>query len=225
MGAFGDRLPHHHAFGMGLRWGGLSAICWNATSPSALLNPTAFEQPDTITHQIEFGPTTRWSRRLETFTRYKVQFIHVPLIGVSEYSEEDVDIQGTFNSSLPEQVHSVELGGTWTLADNLLATAQFNIVNSWQDSQYANFTEDDYPMVFTVWYAPSPRLSLTSGYAYYSNWIDQDITLGANRGVPADTSTTRWNYAGENPVVSASYAWSECVQLISGYEWDQEATF
>jgi hypothetical protein len=223
---FGDRRSCHPCYGF---WHGTSLAAgyeyYLLERDFAVYNttPVPFEQPDTITHQIEFGPTTRWSRRLETFTRYKVQFIHVPLIGVSEYSEEDVDIQGTFNSSLPEQVHSVELGGTWTLADNLLATAQFNIVNSWQDSQYANFTENDYPMVFTVWYAPSPRLSLTSGYAYYSNWIDQDITLGANRGVPADTSTTRWNYAGENHLVNfnASYAWSECVQLIAGYEWDR----
>jgi hypothetical protein len=78
-------------------------------------------------------------------------------------------------------------------------------------------------MVFTVWYAPSPRLSLTSGYAYYSNWIDQDITLGTNRGVPTDTETTRWNYAGQNHLVSfnANYALSENVQLVGGYEWDR----
>ena len=226
---FGDRGSCHPSYGF---WDGTSLAAgyeyYLLERDFAIYNttpvpPGPFKQPDTITHQIEFGPTTRWSRRLETFTRYKVQFIHVPLIGVSEYSDEDPDIQGAFNSNQPEQVHSVELGGTWTLADNLMATAQFNIVNSWQDSQYANFTENDYPMVFTVWYAPSPRLSLTSGYAYYSNWIDQDITLGANRGVPADTDTTRWNYAGENHLVSfnASYAWTECVQLVAGYEWDR----
>ena len=194
-----------------------------ATYNTTPVPPGPFTQPDTITHQIEFGPSTRWSRSLDTFTRYKVQFIHVPLIGVSEYSDDDPDINGAFNSSLPEQVHSVELGGTWTPTDNFMATTQFTIENSWQHSQYANFTENNYPIVFTIWYAPTQRLSLTSGYAYFSNWIDQDITLGANRGIPTDTETTRWNYAGENHLVSfnASYAWTECVQLVGGYEWNR----
>jgi hypothetical protein len=194
-----------------------------ATYNTTPVPPGPFSQPDTITHQIEFGPSTRWSRALETYTRYKVRFIDVPLIGVSEYSDDDPDVNGLFNSSLPEQVHSVELGGTWTPTDNFMATVQFTIENSWHQSQYANFSEDNYPMVFTVWYAPTHRLSLTSGYAYYSNWIDHDISLGANRGDPTETETTRWNYAGENHLVSlnAGYAWSECVQLVGGYEWNR----
>jgi hypothetical protein len=185
--------------------------------------PGPFVQPDTITHQMHFGPTTRWSRRLETFTRYKVQFIQVPLIGVSEFSDEDPDVQGAFNSSQPEQVHAVEIGGTCTPTDNFMVTTQFTIENSWHYSQYANFSEDNYPVLCTIWYAPTQRLSLTSGYAYTSNWIDQDVTLGTNRGVPTDTSTTRWNYAGENHLVSfnASYAWTARVQLVAGYEWNR----
>jgi hypothetical protein len=188
-----------------------------------LTTPVPFTQPDTITHQIDLGPSTRWSPALDTFTRYRVRFIDVPLIGVSEYSEDDPDINGAFNSNLPEQVHSVDLGGTWTPADNFMATVQFTIENSWHQSQYANFTEDNYPIVFTLWLAPTSRLSLTAGYAYYSNWIDQDITLGANRGIPTDTETTRWNYAGTNQQVSlnANYAWSERVQLVGGYEWNR----
>ena len=142
---------------------------------------------------------------------------------MSEYSEDEPDVHGAFNSSLPEQVDGVEIGGTWTVAENLMVTAQFTIENSWQHSQYANFNENDYPMVFTVWYAPTCRLSLTGGYAYFTNWIDQDITLGANRGIPADTETTRWNYAGKDELVSfnAAYAVSDCVQLVGGYEWNR----
>jgi len=194
-----------------------------ATYNTTPVPPGPFTQPDTITHQIEFGPSTRWSSYLESFVRYKVQFIQVPLVGVSEYSDEEPDVNGVFNSSLPEQVHSVELGGTWTPTDNFMATAQFTIENSWQHSQYANFSENNYPMVFTVWYAPTQRMSLTGGYAYFSNWIDQDITLGANRGVPADTETTSWNYAGQNHLVSfnTSYAVTDCVQLVGGYEWNR----
>jgi len=187
------------------------------------LSPNPFTQPNTVTNQIEIGPSTRWSPSLQTYTRYKAQFIYVPLIGVSEYSEDDVDSQAAFNSSLPEQVHSVEIGGTWTPTDNFMTTLQFTIENSWQNSQYAHFTENDYPIVWTVWYAPTYRLSFTGGYSYSSNWIDQDITLGTNRGDPTATSTTRWNYAGENHQFSfnASYAWTECVQLVGGYEWNR----
>lgn len=185
--------------------------------------PVPFTQPDTITHEIEFGPTTRWSRSFSTYARYRVQFIDVPLIGVSEYSEDDPDINGAFNTNLPEQVHALELGETWTPTDYFMATAQFTIQNSWHNSQYANFTEDNYPMVFTLWYAPTRRWSVTGGYAYYSNWIDQDITLGANRGDPTETETTTWSYAGENNLVSlnTSYAYTNNVQLVAGYEWNR----
>jgi hypothetical protein len=104
-----------------------------------------------------------------------------------------------------------------------MTTAQVSLVNSWHHSEYANFTEDDYPITLTVWYAPTCRLSLTGGYAYYSNWIDQDITLGANRADPTETETTRWNYAGTNHMfnLGANYAWTECVQLVFGYEWNR----
>lgn len=187
------------------------------------VNPTPFTQPNTVTNQIEFGPSTRWSKYLQTFTRYRGQFIYIPLIGVSEYSEDEPDVRATFNSNLPEQVHAIEIGGTWTPTDTFMVNAQFNIENSWQHSQYAYFDENNYPIMCTIWYAPTQRLSLTTGYAYFSNWIDQDITLGANRGIPDETESSTWNYAGTNQLVSfnANYAWTENVQLVAGYEWDR----
>jgi hypothetical protein len=183
--------------------------------------PGPFSQPDTISHQIEIGPSTRWSQRLQTYTRYKVRFIDVPLIGVSEYSDEELEVQGTFNSSQPEQVHSVDIGGTWTPTDYFMTTAQFTIENSWHRSEYANFTENNYPIVLTAWYAPTSCWSFTGGYAFLSNWIDQDITLGANRGDPTETETTEWNYGGKTHLFNfgANYAWSACLQLVGGYEW------
>ena len=131
---------------------------------------------------------------------------------MSEYSEDDPDSQAAFNSSLPEQVHSVEIGGTWTPTDNFMTTAQFTIENSWQKSQYANFTENDYPIVWTVWYAPTYRWSFTGGYAYYSNWIDQDITLGTNRGDPMPRPPRRNGTMPERTIrfsLNASYAWTD----------------
>jgi len=185
--------------------------------------PQPFTQPDTTTHQIECGPSTRWSRQVQTYTRYRVQFIDVPLIGVSEYSDEDPDVQGIFNTNLPEQVHSIVLGGTWTPTNNFMATTDLTLRNSWHHSQYANFNEDDYPVVCSIWYAPTQRLSLTMGYAYTSNWIDQDVTLGANRGNLAQTETTEWNYAGESNLASfnVNYALRRNVQLVGGYQWNR----
>jgi hypothetical protein len=103
-----------------------------------------------------------------------------------------------------------------------MTTAQFNFINSWHESEFADFTERDYPMIVTVWYAPTCRLSLTGGYAFYSNWIDQDISLGAFRGDPAQTERTRWDYDGENHLVSlgVNYAVNPCVRLIGGYEFN-----
>lgn len=179
-----------------------------------------FTQPDTKSHQIEFGPSTKWSRSFETFTRYKVRFIEDPLIGVRENN-------GRFNTNQPEQVHITEVGYNWSPTSNFMTTTQVDFVNSWNDSEYANFSENNYPINITAWYAPTNRLSLTGGYAYFSNWIDQDITLGFTTPdvlpPPVVTETTNWSYWGENHLVSfsANYAVTQNVQLIGGYEWDR----
>ncbi|MBI3466137.1 MAG: hypothetical protein HY000_24245 [Planctomycetes bacterium] len=179
-----------------------------------------FTQQDTISQQIEFGPSMRWSQSLDTRVRYVGRFIEDPLIGVREHN-------GAFNTNQPEQEHGVEIGGAWAPASNFLATTQFGIVNRFNDSQFADFTENDYPIVCTAWYAPCERLSLSGGYAFNSNWIDQDITLGFTvPGVPVPplrTETTRWSYGGTNHLfnVGASFAWTPCLHLVGGYEWDR----
>jgi hypothetical protein len=224
---FGDRGPRSSNYGL---WDGTSLasgyeyyqlerdfVTWN-------VSPVPFTQPNTKRHQIEFGPSTRWSRSFDTYTRYKVRFIDDPLIGVSERAEDDPPgVQGAFNTNQPEEEHIVEVGGTWAPTANFMTTMQFNFINRWHRSEFANFTEDDYPIVFTAWYAPTQRLSLTGGYAFFSNSIDQDITLGANRGDPTEIETTRWDYAGENHLVSfgANYALNPCVRLIGGYEFNR----
>jgi hypothetical protein len=101
-----------------------------------------------------------------------------------------------------------------------VATAQFGIENSWHDSEVAVFDEDNYPIVFTVWYAPAPRWSVTTGYAFFSNWIDQEITVGF-RDNP--TETTLWNYDGYNHLfsISSNFACTPRTQLVGGVEWDR----
>jgi hypothetical protein len=180
-----------------------------------------FSQPDTKSHMIEFGPSMQWSPEWKTYVRYKGYFYEDPLIGVREST-------GRFNTNQPEQDHRIELGGTWTPASNFMATAQFSLNNSWNQSVYPsnvpavpiNFSEDSYPLYCTAWYAPTDRLSFTGGYAYFSNWIDQDVAIGF-RTSPIET--TRLRYAGENHLasVNAHYAWTQTVQLTGGYEWDR----
>jgi hypothetical protein len=173
-----------------------------------------FDQPDTVSHQIDFGPSLRWTPALENYIRYRVRFIENPLIGVREAN-------GRLNTNQPEEVHWVDIGGTWTPTSTFMASAQFSIVNSWHDSEFADFTERDYPFFVTLWYAPTQRWSLTGGYGFYSNAIDQDITLGFRNDPAGQTETTRWDYNGEAHVFSlnGAYCLTPDVQLIAGYEW------
>jgi hypothetical protein len=195
-----------------------------ATYTSARLG--TFTQPDTKMHQIELGPSLKWSPELDTYVRYKGRFAEDPLIGVRES-------QGRFNTNQPEQLHRIELGGTWMPASNFMANAQFSVQESWNHSFYPSnavgnqpirFDEQSYPFVVTLWYAPTHRLSLTGAYAYSSNFIDQDITVGF-RGPETSGSpfeTVPWDYQGENDLISlnATYAWTPCVNLLSGIEYN-----
>ncbi|MCA9245456.1 MAG: hypothetical protein KDA42_00045 [Planctomycetales bacterium] len=180
----------------------------------APLNGT-FVQPDTVAHQIEFSPKYRFSQTFNGFVRYRGRFVDMPIRSIH-------DGTGTFNSNQPEQVHLVELGGTWTPASNLMATVQIGIQDSWHDSEGINFDEESYPLMGTLWYAPTNRLSFTGAYAYFSNWIDQDIEISF-RNNPAVTEQTRWSYGGENYLLSlgANYAWTPCLQLVGGVEWNR----
>jgi hypothetical protein len=182
-------------------------------------------------HLIEIGPNMKWSPSLNAFVRYKVMFAEDPIIGVRES-------QGRFNTNQPEQSHRVELGGNWTPAPNFSANAQFNLVNSWNQSFYPSaapvnlpirYVEDSYPFVVSVWHAPTDRLSLTGAYAYSSNFIDQDVTIGFRgpdfQGSPFET--VPFSYQGENHLVSLSgtYAWTSSVNLLGGVEWDRGSNF
>jgi hypothetical protein len=173
-----------------------------------------FTQPDTITNQVDVGPSIRWSPTLENYVRYKVRFIENPLIGVREAN-------GRLNTNLPEEVHWIDIGGTWTPDPTFMASAQFSVMNSWHDSEFADFTEQNYPFFLTLWYSPTQRWSVTGGYGFYSNAIDQDITLGFFHDAAGQTETTRWDYDGEYHVFSlnGTYCLTPAVQLVAGYEW------
>jgi hypothetical protein len=171
-----------------------------------------FTQPDTKSHEFKIGPATQWSSNVNTYLRYTARFIEDPLVGVRRND-------GQLNTNQPEFESQVDLGGMWSPAPYLATTAQVGVVNRIHDSAVTYFDENDFPIVCTVWYLPADRLSLSGGYSYLSNFIDQDITLGAN---PAQTETSRWDYTGENHQVSlaANYCWTPDLRLIAGYEWN-----
>jgi hypothetical protein len=189
---------------------------------------TYFAQPDTITNAVHAGLEYRWSRALDTYTRYKVDFNEDPLYGFRE-------ADGALNSALPEQQHVIQVGGVWTPANNFAFTTNLEIDArrhyadfSQVEGNVIDFDEESYPITMTAWWAPTCKLSMTAGVAYLTNWIDQNITLGNDFVVdPTDPGrllnpvTGRWDYGGHATVLSYSvdYAWKPNLRLIAGYEY------
>jgi hypothetical protein len=151
----------------------------------------------------------RSSSAWESYVRYRVGFTDDPLYGIAK--------NGITNSKLPTESHLVEIGGTWTPSDYFLVNGTFGIDNAWSTSSEAHFDEESYPIVLTTWYAPTQRLSFSGGLAFFSNWIDQDITLGAL----SDSVTLPWNFGGRSDVVNLgmTYAYTERLTLSGGFEF------
>jgi hypothetical protein len=205
-----------------------------------------FIQQDTKSHVVHIGTSRRWSPCFDTFVRYKNLTGHDPLFGLRHTT-------GDLNSNQPTHEDLIEFGGTWTPTDNFLLTASFGIEKrhhkSWhvqQDPNYAlplpgrdlpnprltEFDEDNFPIVLTAWYAPSEKWSFTAGYATFSNFIDQLITLGDeyNNGtynpgardyIEPDAWQSPWRFYGRSHVVNlgGSYAWSKRLTLTGGIEY------
>jgi hypothetical protein len=167
------------------------------------------EQPHTTANLAHVRAAMRWGPAIESHVRYRLGFVDDPLFGIAK--------NGVTNSNLPTQEHLVEIGGTWTPADNFLLTGTFGFENRWNTSDVSDFEENDYPIVVTAWYAPAPRWTFSGGLAFFSNWIDQDIKLGAG----SDTLTSQWNYRGRSDVINVgtTYAWSDCLTFSGGFEF------
>ncbi|MFV2066321.1 MAG: hypothetical protein ACC645_05025, partial [Pirellulales bacterium] len=164
---------------------------------------TTVDEAFTTSNWMNVKAEMRWFPALDSFVRYRVGFIDDPLYGIAK--------NGATNSSLPTQEHLVEFGSTWTPTDNFLLSATIGLENRWNKSDVADFSEDSYPIVLTAWYAPATRWSVSGGLAFFSNWIDQDITLGQL----STPGTTRWSYGGQSDVVNlgTTYAWSDRLTL------------
>ncbi len=203
------------------------AIYTLATSTEPSVPPGAvLDQSHTITNSFQIGPTYRWSSAFDTYLRYKFQNAQQPLIGLNASSTVGVNT-GIYDTLLPEHDHVIELGFNWFPCDCFMFNACLGFERGDNHSQYANFDEENYPMTFNAWYAVCEKWSLSAGYAVYSNFIGQDITVADQvpyTGSPTTAAapiTSRWNYGGQAHVVTigSRYALTECVTLTGDFEW------
>ena len=194
---------------------------------------STFTQPDTVSNLMRVGVDMRWSKCLTSYLRYKMVTTDNPLLGVRENDEttSDPDLEfpspdgiTALNTKLPKQVDRIEFGGTWTPTYNFLLSAMIGIEQRSHLSAAADFDEDDYPLIFTSWYAPTPQWSISGGLGFYSNWIDQDITFGNGHVSPRGDEpqdTQRVAYGGRADVVNlgTTYDCTDRLTLTGGFEW------
>lgn len=183
------------------------------------------DQSRTITHGFQIGPDYRWSSRLDTYLRYKLQNADQPLLGVQEPN-------GLTNTLLPQHDSIVETGFNWVPADWFILNACVGIERGDTHGQFGDstmpidFHEQNYPWSLNAWYAVSDRLSMSAGYAMYSNFVAQNITVADQLPFGVDVSavapvTSRWNYGGRAQVLSlgSRYAATERVSLTGQVNW------
>lgn len=187
-----------------------------------------FSQPSTITNTVYVGVEQPWTPTVDSYARYKINFIQNPLYGFRETS-------GVLNSGLPQQQHIVEVGGGWYPLPGLGLSAQQQVDLSWHDANISvvpgnipHFHEESYSTTATMWLAATDKLSFVTSAAVMTNWIDQNITLGddylepgaPNLGLKAPV-TLPWFYGGRNFVGTfrADYRCSKTTRLYAGYEY------
>jgi len=181
-----------------------------------------FTQPTTHTHMGFVGVQQEWGRTLSSYVRYRLIEREWPLVGVTHRAQ--IGLDQAINSNQPEHEDRIELGGTWTPLDNLMVNASFWLINSYNRSEFVNFDEDSYPIVISAWYGLNDQWSFTGGFATFSNWITQDITLGREDGLTTNEArawTSPWDYAGRADVfnLGASYAVTCDLTLVGGIEY------
>jgi hypothetical protein len=171
------------------------------------------DQEHTLVTSGHVGASMRFSQRLDTRMRYKFRSVQDPLFGINRY-------EGTTNTSLPEDQHLVEIGGTWRPLNNFTANVTVGMENRTHHSEIADFDESSLPMTFSLWYAPTPAWSFSAGYGFYSNWIEQDILFPSDAPQAETWNRSRWDYDGRFRVLSvgAAYVWTPKITLSGGLQ-------
>ncbi len=185
-----------------------------------------FRQPTTVSNMMHVGTQYRFSAAADAFVRYKMISTQNPLFGFSEAQEGNV-LGDAINTKQAENVDLIEFGGTWTPTYNFLLSSTIGLQKrrTTREEGWAHFEEDDYPIMVSAWYAPTPCFSVSGGLAFYSNWIDQDITVGKGHpirgGGPEPVDNMRFAYGGRATVVTlgSRYAATERVTLRGDVEF------
>ncbi|MHB8902101.1 MAG: hypothetical protein ACYC6Y_25365, partial [Thermoguttaceae bacterium] len=96
------------------------------------------------------------------------------------------------------------------------------------------FDENSYPVMLTAWYAPTPRWSVSGALAFFSSWLDQEITIGnghriTNSAPPGQPlvreahDTLMADYTGRSDVVTlaSDYALTERLTLNGDFQFSR----
>ncbi|MHB1037375.1 MAG: hypothetical protein ACYC35_22545 [Pirellulales bacterium] len=174
---------------------------------------TEFEQPDSNRNTFTTGFEERWSPRMTSYVRYKFIDTRFPLYGVTAAA---TTLDAGLNSSLPTHEDRIELGNTWSPTDDFSFNGTLFVENATNHGPYANFDSTSVPFLFTTWYAPTDKWSLSGGYSNFANSIEQDITLGGG-----SSFTSPWQYTAKSDVfnIASAYAWTDRLTLTQGFEY------
>jgi hypothetical protein len=167
-----------------------------------------FDQSQSQRHSLQAGLSQRWATTLDTFLRYRIWHESDPLYGVRETN-------ALTNTGLPELAQRIEIGGTWSPWDALIASCSLGLESRLNDSRVADFDEWDYPLTCTLWYAATPALSFSTGYGYHMSRIHQVIALGDDfdDGGYHAPATEIWGYRARAHVLSTGCVWRSTPRL------------
>ncbi len=152
-----------------------------------------------------------------------------PLIGVK-------DINGTYNTILPQQDNLAEIGGTWLPSKEIVCNATLGVEQAHTSipnpgtpppNLPINFIENSYPYSLSLSYTPTAKWTVTGGYANYTDFISQLITLGDDYTYPGGPGglvlpvQSRWGYLGEAEVfdLGSTYRWTKDVKLTGAVQY------
>lgn len=189
------------------------------------LNPASvYTLPNSTTHKLYIGATKQLNQVANGYVRYKVRLTDDPLYGLrlSDENYGNGDVSTFSNTSLPQRQHVVEVGGSWVPSAFFGANLYAAIENRSTDNAFARFNEDNYPIVTSAWCRPHDQWTFTGGYAFYSNWIDQDITIGFRESGDTNAAfTDPWRYTGTSQVASlgAMYEATSSLKLTGGLQY------
>jgi hypothetical protein len=154
-----------------------------AGGPNTFVDPTGlFLQPNSNKNTFFVGVEEKWSKALSSYIRYKYIHTEYPLYGITP--DQGTSNRTELDSSLPTQENRVEIGSTWTPADNLMINATLYVENAMSNAPYVNWTSNSVPFTLSAWYAPSTVWSFNAGAAVMDGYINQDVNLGNLNAVP-----------------------------------------